>query len=176
MSYTYPYPRPMVTTDCITLRLHENKLQIALIQRGKEPFKGQWAMPGGFLEMDEIGECGAARELLEETGIIAPFVIPTIIADSVYRDPRGRIISLIYFTMVSSETDIFASDDAQDGKWFDIQTLPQLASDHCIIIAKSLEHIRDIFINKTAYYNIVNQYFSNEVLLQFRNLLLTTIL
>lgn len=155
MEYTYPYPRPMVTTDCVTLKMHNRKLYIALIQRAKEPFKDFWALPGGFLEMDEIAQTGALRELEEETGIISNYAIASHFVDDVNRDPRGRVISLIYYTIVKEETQIMAADDAKDGKWFYIEDLPALACDHQKIITKVMNDIHKDIIIKTDNYKVI---------------------
>lgn len=158
MSFTYEYPRPMVTTDCATLRMFDNKMQILLIKRGNEPFKDYWALPGGFLEMNEAGETGAMRELREETSIEASFVISSHVVDGVSRDPRGRVLSLIYYTVVSSKSDIFAGDDAQDCRWYNISELPSLACDHLEIITEVLLNLKDVLYCKNRHFKLLQQY------------------
>lgn len=150
----------MVTTDCLTLKLSDDntKLLLALIERGNEPFKGMWALPGGFLEMDETGEHGAKREIFEEIGVHLSFILPSYVVDTVNRDPRGRILSLIYYSIVSTKTNIFAGDDAKKANWFDLNSLPQLACDHHQIIVKTLNRVFEVLNYKLSDYSVLSSY------------------
>lgn len=131
MPYTYEYPRPAVTADCVVMT-KETKPKVLLIQRSNEPFKGCWAFPGGFMEMDETLEQCAVRELQEETGMeIAEddlFAFGTFSA--VDRDPRGRTISKAYLVIVEEPVEVKGQDDAANAQWHQIDSLPKLAFDH----------------------------------------------
>jgi 8-oxo-dGTP diphosphatase len=129
--YTYDYPRPALTTDCVIFGFDETDLKVLLIQRGIEPFKGRWALPGGFVQMDETTEEGAKRELFEETGLKDIFIEQLYTFSDVERDPRGRVVSVTYFALVSLEDNHpEAGDDAKKAEWFSIHEIPSLAFDH----------------------------------------------
>lgn len=144
MSYTYKYPRPAVSVDCVIFGLDEsNLLKVLLIERGREPYKGQWALPGGFVEMGEDLHAAALRELEEETGIKDLFVEQLYTFGSPDRDPRGRVISVAYFALVSLEAHpVQAADDAEKVGWFAIDRLPPLAFDHAHIFQVAIERLR----------------------------------
>lgn len=139
MSYEYKHPRPSVTTDILVFSIRNKQLQILLIQRGIEPFKDMWAIPGGFLKMDEDLSTGAARELKEETGVTAFASLPLTqfqTYGAVDRDPRGRTISVAFLTLVpSDQLTVQGMSDASDARWFPLDDLPTLAFDHSRIIA-----------------------------------------
>jgi len=142
MSYTYTYPRPANTTDTVVFNWVSPSLYVLLIQRAKEPFKGMWATPGGFVEINELCEVGAKRELLEETNIVTDSIYFSHIADAVERDPRGRIISFIYYVLTANlNQQATAGDDAACAQWFNIKELPELACDHSENIAKALANL-----------------------------------
>ena len=129
MSYTYKYPRPAVTADCVVIT-KEAEPKVLLIQRGGEPFKGCWAFPGGFMNMDETTEQCAIRELEEETGLQVSNVILIGAYSKVDRDPRGRTISVAYLAIVDSPLEVTGQDDAAKAEWWPLSALPQLAFDH----------------------------------------------
>ena len=129
MSYTYKYPRPAVTADCVVIT-KEAEPKVLLIQRGGEPFKGCWAFPGGFMNMDETTEQCAIRELEEETRLQVSNVILIGAYSKVDRDPRGRTISVAYLAIVDSPLDVTGQDDAAKAEWWPLSALPQLAFDH----------------------------------------------
>ena len=133
MSYTYKYPRPSVTADCIVIT-KEYVPRVLLIQRGNEPFKGCWAFPGGFLDMDETTEQCAIRELEEETGLIVDEVQQIGAYSKVDRDPRGRTITVAYLTFINQAAIVKGQDDAANAQWFPINDLPPLAFDHADIM------------------------------------------
>ncbi len=140
-SYCYKYPRPAVTTDCVLFGLEEGELSVLLIQRGREPYKGCWAFPGGFMEMDEDAEHGALRELREETGL-EPMEIRQLGAyTGVDRDPRGRVITIAYYALVG-KGEVRAADDAAAARWFPIGEIPPLAFDHDQILRDALQALR----------------------------------
>lgn len=129
MSYTYQYPRPSVTADCVVMT-NEAVPKVLLIQRGNEPFKGKWALPGGFMEMDETTEQCAKRELKEETGLVIEETRQVGAYSKVDRDPRGRTISVAYIAIVDKTKEVRGQDDAAQAEWFPIDALPDLAFDH----------------------------------------------
>ena len=141
--YTYPYPHPAVTTDCVIFGydLREG-LSVLLIQRGIDPFKGQWAFPGGFLRMDEDADTCARRELLEETGFKAASFIQFGTFSEVNRDPRERVITIAYMALVR-KGDVQGGDDAADARWFPVAAVPPLAFDHDRILRIALERLKE---------------------------------
>ena len=129
MAYTYKYPRPAVTADSIVIT-REAEPKVLLIQRGGEPFKGCWAFPGGFMNMDETTEQCAVRELEEETGLRLSKIHQIGAYSKVDRDPRGRTITVAYLAIVDAPAAVFGQDDAAKAEWFPIDALPPLAFDH----------------------------------------------
>ena len=137
MSYTYKYPRPAVTADCIVIT-KEVEPKVLLIQRGDEPFKGCWAFPGGFMNMDETTEQCAIRELEEETGLVVTSVHQVGAYSKVDRDPRGRTVTVAYLAIVDSAVEVSGQDDAANAKWWPLTALPKLAFDHDEIIQDAI--------------------------------------
>lgn len=125
--FSYPYPRPAVTVDAILISRQNSVL---LIERGREPFKGKWALPGGFVDMDEELETACKRELEEETGIRVGEMAQFRAYGGVNRDPRHRTISVIFYAFAESEFKPSAGDDAAKASWFPMDVLPELAFDH----------------------------------------------
>ena len=138
MSFTYKYPRPCVTTDCLIFRKINGVWHVLLIERGNEPFKGCWALPGGFLEMEEDLDTCAARELQEETGMTGIELHQLYAFGAPNRDPRHRTISVAYWGIDNSERQAVGSDDAAEARWFALDKLPSLAFDHEQILQKAL--------------------------------------
>lgn len=137
--YCYEYPRPAVTTDCVIFGFDGQKLQLLLVERGGEPYKGSWALPGGFLNMDETLEQCAVRELEEETGMKDVFTEQLYAFSAVDRDPRGRTISVAYYALVNpTGMNVQGQDDAADARWFNIGELPELAFDHHDVVRVAL--------------------------------------
>lgn len=143
MAYTYKYPRPSVTTDCIVIT-REPEPKVLLIERGDEPFKGCWAFPGGFLNMDETAEQCAIRELEEETGLAINTIHQVGAYSKVDRDPRGRTITIAYLAIIDSPLPVVGQDDAATAQWFPLSDLPRLAFDHADIMQDA----------KNLYYNL----------------------
>lgn len=145
-TYIYDYPRPAVTTDCVVFgREASGALSVLLIERGGAPFEGCWAFPGGFLEMDETVEEGAARELLEETGLCLSPASGQLTQLGCYsevdRDPRGRVITIAFYALIEKQP-VKGSDDARQAQWFPLSALPPLAFDHALILRHALERLR----------------------------------
>ncbi len=130
--YTYKYPRPALTVDAIVLTKQPAK--ILLIKRKKDPFAGMWALPGGFIEMDETLEQACRRELKEETGLTAETLTQFKAYGEPDRDPRHRTISIVFYTFLKTPEKPKGMDDAADAKWFSINNLPPLAFDHQLIL------------------------------------------
>ena len=145
MAYTYEYPRPAVTVDCVVFGFdaQEHDLKVLLIQRAADPFKDHWALPGGFVDMDEEVETAAMRELEEETGMTNVFLEQLYTFGNLNRDPRGRVISVAYYALVTrADKTILAASDAKNVHWFSVNDLPSLAFDHDKILEMGLQRIR----------------------------------
>lgn len=144
MPYTYEYPRPSVTVDCVIFGFDaKSALKVLLIERGRPPFKDKWALPGGFVDMEENLEQAALRELEEETGLKDIFIEQLFTFGAPGRDPRGRVISVAYFALVNLiEHHIKASSDAKNAKWFEVEKIPPLAFDHEDILSVALQRLR----------------------------------
>lgn len=140
--YSYEYPRPALTADAMVLTFNGKGLEILLIQRGIEPYKGSWALPGGFMKMDETIEQCTARELEEETSLKDVYLQQFGCFSTVNRDPRGRVVTVASYALVR-KSEVRGGDDAMDARWFEIDNLPELAFDHHIIIEKGLERLRE---------------------------------
>jgi 8-oxo-dGTP diphosphatase len=144
--YVYEWPRPMVTVDAVVFGFFENKANILLINRKNEPFRGKWALPGGFVDINEELEDAVARELAEETGLVNVPLKQMHTFGKCGRDPRGRQITIV-FTGIAIEglNKIKAGDDAADVRWFDIEKLPKdLAFDHKKIARFAAEKLKTI--------------------------------
>jgi 8-oxo-dGTP diphosphatase len=153
--YRYALPHPAVTTDVVVFTVRERRLQLLLIRRASEPFRGDWALPGGFLGIDEDLEHCAARELEEETGVSGVYLEQLYTFGRPGRDPRERVISVAYFALVPSERlSLKAASDASDASWFPISALPPLAFDHDQIIRTAHERL----VAKLDYSTIAFQF------------------
>ncbi len=130
--YIYDWPRPMVTADAVVFAFVKGRPKLLLIKRGRDPFKGKWALPGGFVGIDEELEHAAARELAEETGLLHVPLEQIHTFGKVGRDPRGRQITVAFMGIVKrGQNSVRAADDAADARWFDIEKLPKdMAFDH----------------------------------------------
>ena len=144
MEYTYKYPRPAVTADCVVMT-NEPLPKVLLIQRGSDPFKGAWAFPGGFMNMDETTEQCAIRELEEETGLQVTELHQIGAYSKVDRDPRGRTITIAYLTIIDKPIEVIGQDDAAKAEWFPIDALPPLAFDHEEIMLDAIKAYKMLF-------------------------------
>ena len=144
-TYTYRHPHPAVTTDCVVFGYDMNGgLSVLLIQRGAAPYRGRWAIPGGFLEMNEDAMSCARRELMEETGLEISSLEEIGSFSEVDRDPRERVVSIAFFTL-SCTRPVKGSDDAAQARWFPVKEVPPLAFDHGKILEKALSCLRERF-------------------------------
>lgn len=142
MPYTYRYPHPAVTVDILVFTLADDDLSLLLVERGQEPFKGQWALPGGFVEIDESLKRAAWRELKEETGVHAATLRQVGAFGQPNRDPRERIITVAYYAIVPvHKLRIRAASDAADARLFAVNNLPGVAGDHDKIIRRAIERL-----------------------------------
>ena len=137
MAYTSKYPRPAVTADCIVIT-KEAEPKVLLIQRGDQPFKGGWAFPGGFMNMDETTEQCAVRELEEETGLQLSKIQQIGAYSKVDRDPRGRTVTVAYLAVIDAPVAVTGQDDAAKAEWWPLSSLPILAFDHDEIISDAI--------------------------------------
>ena len=142
-AFTYDYPRPMVTVDTVIFTILEDDLKVLLVKRGVEPFKGMWAIPGGFVHPEESLEDAARRELYEETNVQDLYLEQLYTFGAPDRDPRGRVISVAYFALISAEKrELVARTDSSDVSWFSVYDLPPVAFDHADIIEYALRRLR----------------------------------
>lgn len=132
------YPRPMLTADVVVLTGAEPRRRVLLIRRGNQPFKGRWALPGGFVEQGERVAEAAPRELREETGLVVDELTLLGIYDTPRRDPRGWTVSAVFVAHVEEEREVQGADDAGEAGWFAESELPELAFDHAEIVADAL--------------------------------------
>lgn len=141
LKYCYRYPHPAVTADCVIFGMDGLDIKVLLVERGREPFKGYWAFPGGFMNIDESAEECAVRELKEETGLENIPLEQFHTFSDVHRDPRERVVSVAYYALIGL-TEVYGGDDAARAGWFSLNELPALAFDHDRILQKALEHLR----------------------------------
>lgn len=132
MAFTYDYPRPAVTVDAVVYALEDGQLSVLLIRRKQDPYKGSWAFPGGFMDINEVPEEAVKRELLEETGVQADHFIQIGAFAGLNRDPRHRTVSIGYISLLKGELpEVKGNDDADDARWFLLHEIPEpLAFDH----------------------------------------------
>ena len=149
MAYTYKYPRPAVTADCIVIT-REAEPKVLLIQRGNPPFKGAWAFPGGFMDMDETTEQCAIRELEEETGLRLSDVHQIGAYSKVDRDPRGRTITVAYLASIDEPIAVTGQDDAAKAEWWPLSDLPHLAFDHYDIMQDAIRCYKNAISTRFA--------------------------
>lgn len=143
MPFTYEYPRPAVTVDCVVFGFDESDLKILLIQRALDPFKGHWALPGGFVQMRESLDTAALRELREETGLSSVFLEQLYTFGDPHRDPRGPTISVAYYALVTlAGRKLTAATDAANAAWFSASDLPSLAFDHHKIVETAIQRLK----------------------------------
>jgi len=142
--YTYEYPRPALTVDIVIFTLRENRLQLLLIQRREQPYAGMWALPGGFVRVDESLEEAASRELSEETGVSEAYLEQLYTYGDVDRDPRGRVVTVAYFALIPAGAPVRSEggSDARQARWHPLESLPALAFDHREIVTYALRRLR----------------------------------
>ena len=143
MAFSYEFPRPALTVDCVVFGLDDEDLKVLLIERGLDPFKGSWALPGGFVRVDESLDDAARRELEEETGLKKVFLEQLYTIGDLERDPRERVVTVAYFALVRLQSHrVKAATDANRALWFAVDDLPTLAFDHQKILSIAYERLR----------------------------------
>ena len=143
MPFTYEYPRPAVAVDCVVFGFDDGELKVLLIKRGLEPFKGAWALPGGFVRLDETLDAAARRELAEEAGLTDVYLEQLFTFGDVARDPRERVLSVSYYALVALDRHPpAAATDADAAAWFAVADLPSLAFDHAAIVTAAVQRLR----------------------------------
>ncbi len=157
--YTYDYPRAAMTADNVILGFDGQSLRVLLVRRAQEPFAQSWALPGGFLHMEETVEDCARRELQEETGVQQVELYPVGVFSQVDRDPRGRVITFAYYALIG-QSSIHAGDDASEARWFTIHQLPTLAFDHQQIIQAALQRLREDVHFRPVGFDLLPEHFT----------------
>ena len=143
MAFKYEYARPALTVDCVVFGLDDEDLKVLLIERDLPPFEGKWALPGGFVRVDESVDDAALRELQEETGVKKVFLEQLYTVGDLNRDPRERVVTVAYYALVRlSSHKVKAATDARQALWFAIDDLPKLAFDHDKILTMAHERLR----------------------------------
>ena len=143
MPYSYEYPRAALTVDCVVFGMDDADLKVMLIQRGLPPYEGEWALPGGFVHVDETVDEAARRELEEETGLTRVFLEQLYTFGALERDPRERVVSVAYYALVNLvDHRVQAASDAREAGWFPVHDVPSLAFDHADILTKALERLK----------------------------------
>ena len=140
---SYVHPRAALTVDCVVFGLDEGGLKVLLIERALEPFAGRWALPGGFVRVDETLEDAARRELAEETGLTRVFLEQLYTFGAIARDPRERVVTVAWYALVRlGDHRVQAATDARDAAWFAVDALPRLAFDHAAITEQALRRLQ----------------------------------
>lgn len=159
--YCYRYPHPAMTADCVIFGFDGKALKVLLVERGLEPFLGSWALPGGFMKIDETIEQTARRELEEETGLKGVYMEQFRVYSTVNRDPRERVVTVVFIALVRpGDYSLIAGDDAADARWFDVEFLPPMAFDHTDIIAQARARLTEMLRVKPIAFELLNRYFS----------------
>lgn len=173
--YTYKYPHPAVTADNVIFGFDGSNLHILLVERGLEPYKGCWALPGGFLQMDETIEQCAQRELAEETNVQEVYLRQFHVFSEVERDPRERILTVAFYALVrKSDYELIAGDDASDASWFPLNELPPLAFDHHRIIELAQSRLQEEIRLRPIAFKLLDKKFSMSELQRIYELINNT--
>jgi 8-oxo-dGTP diphosphatase len=157
--YSYEYPHPAVTVDIVIFTIRDARLKLLLIRRAGDPYRGQWALPGGFVQLDESLDASARRELEEETGVAGVYLEQLYTFGAPARDPRERVITVAYYALIPSDRlQLRAATDAEAVGWFGMDELPELAFDHPDIIAMAHERL----VAKLDYSTIAFQFLGGD--------------
>ena len=141
--FEYEYPRAALAVDCVVFGLDETDLKVLLIQRKLAPFQHAWALPGGFVRLDEELDVAARRELQEEAGVSDVYLEQLYTVGTLGRDPRERVVTVAYYALAKlSDHRIRAATDAMGVGWFSLDDLPKLAFDHQEIIEHAVLRLR----------------------------------
>jgi 8-oxo-dGTP diphosphatase len=155
------YQKLAVTVDIVIFTIKNNELQVLLVKRGIEPYKGKWAIPGGFIKLDESLEAAAKRELKEETGVGNVYLEQLYTFGEVNRDPRDRVVTVSYMALINSEgIKLNASTDASDARWFSVLDLPKLGFDHDKILSYALKRLKWKFEYTAVAFSLLPKIFT----------------
>ena len=157
--YTYKYPHPAVSTDCVVFGFNGYEIKVLLIERGIEPYKGMMAFPGGFMRIDETAEECAIRELKEETGLEISNIKQLGAFSGVNRDPRERVVTIAFYAL-AKQSEVIGGDDAADAKWISINDVPPLAFDHDYILRQAMQRIRRDIHFEPIGFGLLNEEFT----------------
>ena len=173
MPYSYEYPHPAVTTDIVIFTIRQDELKVLLIKRAMPPHQGEWALPGGFVDLDESLEKAARRELEEETGVSGVYLEQLYTFGQPDRDPRERVITVAYYALIPTDTvEIRAATDAEGVSWFGMHELPDLAFDHQEILAMAHRRLVDKLDYSTIAFQFMPERFTLSELQQVYELIL----
>jgi 8-oxo-dGTP diphosphatase len=173
MSYQYDYPHPAVTVDVVVFTIENDDLDVLLIQRDQDPFEGKWALPGGFINIDERLSDAAKRELKEETGVSAAYLEQLYTFGHPNRDPRERIITVAYYALIpKDELSLTAGDDARDAALFAMNDLPELAFDHDNILRHAKQRVMDRLNDANFAFQVLPETFTMHELRRVHELFL----
>ena len=164
-SYTYEYPRPAVTADAVIFGFDNHELHVLLIERGVAPFRGMWALPGGFMRMNETIDQCVRRELREETAMTDVYLEQMHVFSSTNRDPRGRVVTVAYIALVRpGDYQVVGGDDATRAQWFSLEWLPTLAFDHSDIISFARKYLREVLRLRPVAFRLLDEVFTVDEL------------
>lgn len=167
------YERPSVTVDVVMMTLHQRDLQVLLVKRRSWPYEGMWAIPGGFVNINESLEDAAKRELQEETGVQNVYLEQLYTFGDPKRDPRTHVITVVYFALLDAQQlSVKAADDAVDVGWFSVYQLPPLAFDHDKIIQYTLDRLRGKLDYTTIAFNLLPEQFTLRELQRVNEIIL----
>lgn len=173
MAYTYDYPHPAVTVDIVIFTIRSDELKVLLIKRALSPFKGEWALPGGFVNLDESLDAAARRELEEETDVAGVYLEQLYTFGTPGRDPRERVITIAYYALIPSDRIVLqAATDAEGVSWFGMEELRELAFDHSEILGRAHERLVAKLDYSTIAFQFMPQAFSLSELQQVYELIL----
>ncbi|MBQ3381938.1 MAG: NUDIX hydrolase [Bacteroidales bacterium] len=169
--YCYKYPQVALTADCVIFSYDGKDLLVLLVKRGLEPFKGEWALPGGFIKPEETVEEGAKRELFEETSLKAEYMEQIRVFSAPDRDPRQRVVTVPFFALVKN-VPVVGGDDAERAEWFPVDKLPELAFDHAQILAAAREALKHSLYFNPVSFDLLPQTFTMPQLQRLYELIL----
>ena len=159
--YCYEYPHAALTADCVVFGFDGRELNLLLVERGIEPYKGLWALPGGFMKIDETVEECAIRELGEETSVKDIYLQQFHVFSEVERDPRERVVTVAFYALVrKNQLSPLAGDDAAQARWFRLDELPPLAFDHYEIVSMGLESLRENLRTRPIAFRLLDKEFT----------------